>query len=258
MFLFEDASILKKLSIIEGRYVDPWTNLWGPLSCTLILLLVYPVLSVGAYYAWQFFTVTKRKIYIKVSGDVPLTLEESRVLRHELEEKDAEITKLTAYSSVKSKQLEKENSELVEVLNDKESQINEMQKQLSEFKSEKVALAKLESDYNKIRKDLSAREFELVDFETKRNKLEELIYSSDKEIQEYWDKEYFSRFMSDKKFNKSFGMVYDYFTGERDNVDSSDMEYAASLGLVESKDDIMHLTRKGKHIGKAMRQDIPF
>ena len=171
VFFLENVPVTKRIEIINGEYVDSWANLWAPLLLTILLLLLYPVMSIGAYYIWQLFFVSKKKVYIKVGGDVPLTLDESRVLRRELEDKDEEIKRLTAFSSVKSQQLEKENGELTIAVAEYVSRVEELQKELEDFAVHRESHKKITAENKRLKDDIELRKAS--------------IEKRDKEIAEY-------------------------------------------------------------------------
>lgn len=257
-FLFENVAMSEKLSTIETVYTSHWANFFGPITLTICLLLTYPIFSVAAYFVWQHFAVAKRRIYIKVSGEVPLTLEESRALRQELEEKDDEIKRLTAFSSVKNKQLEKENAELVEVVGGKEAEIHEYRKELALMRDKVGELGAMKSENDRIKSTLDDKDAAIHKLRAEVKEMEGWLSDPEVGVKEYWRSKYFNEYAHDRKFDASFQHVYDSLVGGGGVVDDSDLKYAISNGLVVEKDGKLLLTDKAKYIADAMGEEIPF
>ncbi|MCW7503556.1 hypothetical protein [Leptospira paudalimensis] len=127
---FED-----RLEFIETYYSDNSYLFVYPIISTILLLILYPLLSITAYWIWLHFDILKKKIRNNAERSELLTLDESIKIRIELQkskeltanlviEKDREIDQL-------KKQLEiqiSENIKISQIKEEKEKKANSKEK----------------------------------------------------------------------------------------------------------------------------------
>ncbi|ABZ94628.1 Hypothetical protein LBF_2131 [Leptospira biflexa serovar Patoc strain 'Patoc 1 (Ames)'] len=80
-----------RLEYIEIFHSEPSNLYYYPLISTIAVLLIYPILSILAYWLWLKFDILKKKIRNRAERNELLTIEESVKVRMELQ-KSQEIT----------------------------------------------------------------------------------------------------------------------------------------------------------------------
>ena len=87
LFVKEEKLSINKIDYIANNYFDVWNLIWFPVISTLSLIIIYPFLSIGAYYLSIKFKSWKKNIRNIEEKKQTLTIEDSIKLRREVKNK---------------------------------------------------------------------------------------------------------------------------------------------------------------------------
>jgi hypothetical protein len=137
---FTEASELgmTKYEYIDKKLLDYNIGLISPLISTVLIIIIYPFLSEGAYRVWLWFDKRKNDIKNKIENQKLLTVEQSVNLRLMMKnkdelfesfinEKDKEIEVLKARNAELLSNLDKEEKESTEINNEDNKKDAEME-----------------------------------------------------------------------------------------------------------------------------------
>jgi hypothetical protein len=124
-----------KIGYIQDNYLDLYNILWYPIVSTIVLILIVPFISNGAYWISLQFRQWRLNQKTTIEGKQRLTLERSIEIMKEINKKDREFDELLE----KKSENEKNQNLLIDQLN---HQIEEKEKQTQELKTQQIDLKK--------------------------------------------------------------------------------------------------------------------
>ena len=161
--IFSDSSIklIERIAFVETNYFSIKTLFWLPAGYTLLVLVLYPVLSLGSYFIWAYFNYFKNKIKNHVEKNTLLSQKESieLTIKYEqlknwfselLQSKDREIETLKLNIREYEKGKEVHSTGEFTVSNDLKEK--EWEKEFDKFKNESLYV----SSFNAIAQHVNA------------------------------------------------------------------------------------------------------
>jgi hypothetical protein len=128
--IFVDSKLVgNKIDFITKNYFSDWQLLYYPILSTLFLILVYPLISTGAFWTTLKFEKIKNDLRNKEQNKQLLSLEQSIQLREEVRSQDEKFDKL----------LSKKNNEielLTKEIENYRKQLNVINQSVSELPTE--------------------------------------------------------------------------------------------------------------------------
>ena len=155
LFVSEDIIQTNRIDYIVKNYSDPWYLFWFPLISTILLLVVYPFFSIGAYYISLRFKKWKITIRNIQENKQVLTIEESIELREEIRNQEIKFDELL---KGKDKEIEKQKS----IIENYKNQLTTLNKGVS-FLPEESRDDIYKEEYETLkRNDLLFKQFKLI------------------------------------------------------------------------------------------------
>lgn len=124
-------SIKQRLEVVHVLLSDLYHSIYFPIGSALFLVLIYPIATTGALWAWLNYRKIQNNIKLNIEGQQLLTLEKSLELRTRLRTLEEAYSKLLTEKDQEIASLKQENKSLgetvqnltisIEQLNDKGS-----------------------------------------------------------------------------------------------------------------------------------------
>jgi len=125
---FTEASELEmtKHEYIGNNLLDYQIGLYYPVFSTIIIILIYPFLSILAYWVWLLFEKWKNNIKNRIEGNKLLTLEQSMKLRKIIKGQDEQLESIINEKDNEIELLKDQNNELLSIINMEEKEPTEI------------------------------------------------------------------------------------------------------------------------------------
>ena len=146
LFVKEEKLSINKIDYIANNYFDVWNLIWFPVISTLSLIIIYPFLSIGAYYLSIKFKSWKKNIRNIEEKKQTLTIEDSIELRREVRNQEIKFDNL----------LKSKNEEITSLKLIIENYQEELTK--SNNKTSSAPVKTIEDDYSKEFQQLKGNE----------------------------------------------------------------------------------------------------
>ncbi len=85
ILIWGEAPIKDRIDFISTNYlVDQNTYIYYPLYSTIVILILYPMISLGPFYWWHWSSALKTKLRQKIDGGILLTKEQSTEIMNKI------------------------------------------------------------------------------------------------------------------------------------------------------------------------------
>lgn len=155
VIFFSELDVLERIAYVEKNYFSINDLFLSPLLFTLLILLIYPLASLGAVALWEWLKPAKKKLRDKFDNKLPISEDDKRKLMNlfsdlekkhyeKLEKKDAQISYLENIVETYSKTASVERQKTAEQQEAVEQEKADLEKRVAEmkavFEQEKIAL----------------------------------------------------------------------------------------------------------------------
>jgi hypothetical protein len=133
VLFFANYGVDQKISTISTMYINKYDNIIYPVLTTCILMFAYPVISIFPTRTWEWASAYKSKMKHKYSLQVHLTLEQSILLKQELEKEKLEFNNSIDNYKLKYEQEKATSKELGMQLSTIQGELDSANKTLGEY-----------------------------------------------------------------------------------------------------------------------------
>jgi hypothetical protein len=85
VLFLSNQDIVSRISFIDSSYVNSYPNFWEPIWISVVIAVCYPFIGIIPYFLWEKANAIKLTIKAKLEIDTPLTVEQQKQMRQQLE-----------------------------------------------------------------------------------------------------------------------------------------------------------------------------
>ncbi|MCW7471813.1 hypothetical protein [Leptospira kanakyensis] len=107
-----NSNIYERLTYINNKLINSYSNLYLPITCTILYVLLFPFISLGITAIWSWTDNKKNQLINKIYKNRQLTIDESLTLRENHEKLKEEFSNLSRLKDIEMRNMKDELNRL--------------------------------------------------------------------------------------------------------------------------------------------------